>query len=79
MANTLEIQWLAWLPYKLLPISLDKTVTQDIQRITGQHGYHPQDPKELAQRLFTTCYMGSQNSSEDTKACAAGLAKDIGR
>lgn len=56
----------------------NKSVTQDIQRITGQQGYFPTDPQELAQRLFTTCYMGSENSSADTKACAAGLASDIG-
>ncbi|KAK3764033.1 hypothetical protein RRG08_011404 [Elysia crispata] len=56
----------------------NKSVIQDIQRITGQQGYLPNNPRELASHLFTTCYMGSENSSADTKACAAGLARDIG-
>ncbi len=36
------------------------------------------DPKELANRMFVTCYMGSENSSEDTRSRAKNLAQDIG-
>ena len=36
------------------------------------------DPKELANRIFVTCYMGSENSSEDTRSRAKNLAQDIG-
>ncbi|XP_041351299.1 glutamine-dependent NAD(+) synthetase-like [Gigantopelta aegis] len=56
----------------------DKTVIADVERIVGEEGYLPSDPEELANRLFTTCYMGSENSSVDTKTRAANLAKQIG-
>ena len=42
-------------------------VLQDIQRITGDPKYIPKDAKELAGKIFFTCYMGSANSSEATK------------
>uniref|UniRef100_A0A914H0I0 Glutamine-dependent NAD(+) synthetase n=1 Tax=Globodera rostochiensis TaxID=31243 RepID=A0A914H0I0_GLORO len=38
----------------------------------------PTDPTRLCARLLHTCFMGSSNSSEMTKALAAGIAKDIG-
>ena len=40
--------------------------------------YIPVDPKELANRIFVTCYMGSENSSEDTRSRAKNLAQDVG-
>ena len=36
------------------------------------------DPKELCNRIFVTCYMGTENSSEETRKRAEDLAKDIG-
>lgn len=36
------------------------------------------EPKDLANRIFVTCYMGSENSSEDTRSRATGLAHDVG-
>ncbi|KAK0053547.1 glutamine-dependent NAD(+) synthetase [Biomphalaria pfeifferi] len=56
----------------------NRIVLHDIQRITGQTDYVPKDPKELASHLFTTCYMGSENSSLETKTYAAELADQIG-
>ncbi|XP_060569113.1 glutamine-dependent NAD(+) synthetase-like isoform X2 [Ruditapes philippinarum] len=56
----------------------DAHVLSDIRRLVSDQGYFPTDPQELAGRLFTTCYMGSENSSEDTKSRAAQLAKQIG-
>ncbi|CAL1540924.1 unnamed protein product [Lymnaea stagnalis] len=56
----------------------NKNVLGDIQRITGQSDYVPTDPRELANRLFMTCYMGSENSSTETKNYAAELADQIG-
>uniref|UniRef100_A0A672LSX6 Glutamine-dependent NAD(+) synthetase n=1 Tax=Sinocyclocheilus grahami TaxID=75366 RepID=A0A672LSX6_SINGR len=40
--------------------------------------YRPEDPHELCGRLFTTCYMASENSSEDTRNRAKDLAAQIG-
>ena len=36
------------------------------------------DPKELAGRIFVTCYMGTENSSEETRKRASDLAEEIG-
>lgn len=40
--------------------------------------YVPVDPKEMANRIFVTCYMGSENSSEETRSRAKNLAQDVG-
>ena len=56
----------------------NKQVLHDIQRIVNDPSYVPADPKELCGRIFVTCYMGTENSSQETKERAANLAKDIG-
>ncbi len=47
--------------------------------MAGDSSYRPEDPRELCGRLFTTCYMASENSSEDTRNRAKDLAAHIGR
>ncbi|XP_058256912.1 glutamine-dependent NAD(+) synthetase isoform X2 [Hemibagrus wyckioides] len=54
------------------------SVLADVQRIVSDGSYRPEDPRELCGRLFTTCYMGSENSSEDTHNRAKDLATQIG-
>ncbi|XP_046583334.1 LOW QUALITY PROTEIN: glutamine-dependent NAD(+) synthetase-like [Haliotis rubra] len=56
----------------------DKTVLEDAQRLVGEEDYVPSDPRDLASRIFTTCYMASENSSEETRNRAVGLAQQIG-
>lgn len=56
----------------------DENVLADVRRIVGDGAYTPSDPSELAGKLFTTCYMGTENSSEDTRSRAAELAGQIG-
>ncbi|OWF50194.1 Glutamine-dependent NAD(+) synthetase [Mizuhopecten yessoensis] len=56
----------------------DTKVLSDVRRIIGDGAYVPQDPRELANKVFTTCYMGSENSSQETRDRAAGLAQQIG-
>lgn len=56
----------------------DSNVLKDIQRITGDSGYVPQDPRELCNRILVTCYMGTENSSKETKAYSKDLANQIG-
>lgn len=54
-------------------------VIADARRITGAgDDYLPTDPQELAGRLLFTCYMGTKNSSPDTRARAKALAGQIG-
>lgn len=50
----------------------------DIRKVTQDPSYIPGDVKELCKRIFVTCYMGTENSSSETKARAQHLANDIG-
>lgn len=56
----------------------DTQVLEDARKIVGDSEYIPVDPKEFANRIFTTCYMGSKNSSEDTRSRARHLSEDVG-
>jgi len=56
----------------------DEHVLADVRRAAGDAEYVPADAKELCDRLFVTCYMGSVNSSSETKRRAAELAAQIG-
>ncbi len=54
-------------------------VIADARRIIGaEDDYVPTDPTELASRLFFTCYMGTENSSKETRRRAKQLASEIG-
>lgn len=54
----------------------------DARRIVGEQeglsSYLPSDPREFASRIFHTCYMGTENSSADTRKRAKDLAEAIG-
>lgn len=41
--------------------------------------YIPSDPVEFAGRIFHSCYMGTENSSLETRQRAKDLAQAIGR
>ena len=58
---------------------VDLQVLNDVKRIVGDPDYFPIDPKELCNRIFVTCYMGSENSSQQTKTNAKNLSQEIGR
>jgi len=52
-----------------------------IARMTGEpedSSYIPSDPREFANRIFHTCYMGTENSSVETRRRARQLADAIG-
>ena len=57
----------------------DKKALEDIRRIVAEDSYTPKDHKELTSRLLVTCYLGTSNSSSDTRQRAAEVAVDIGR
>ncbi|KAG7207960.1 hypothetical protein KM043_009544 [Ampulex compressa] len=56
----------------------DAQVLSDIRKIVGDGEYVPSDPKQLCNTILVTCYMGTENSSAETKARAAELAEQIG-
>ncbi|XP_018336301.1 probable glutamine-dependent NAD(+) synthetase [Agrilus planipennis] len=56
----------------------ESRVLADIRKILVDPEYTPTKPEELCNRLFVTCYMGSENSSRETNHRAATLASQIG-
>ncbi|KAI9288773.1 hypothetical protein BC943DRAFT_356774 [Umbelopsis sp. AD052] len=57
----------------------NQQVILDARRIANQgEDYIPKDPKEFANHLFHTCYMGTENSSQETRDRAKKLAEVIG-
>ncbi|KAI4262615.1 MAG: hypothetical protein L6R42_002208 [Xanthoria sp. 1 TBL-2021] len=59
----------------------NEQVLQDARKIaaeTDDSGWVPATPQELMNRIFCTTYMGSKNSSSDTRNRAKDLAHDIG-
>ncbi|KAL9613085.1 MAG: hypothetical protein Q9167_002342 [Letrouitia subvulpina] len=59
----------------------NEQVIKDMRRICGEpedSAWLPSDPPQLCERIFHTCYMGTENSSKQTRDRACQLAKDIG-
>ncbi|CAB3365472.1 Hypothetical predicted protein [Cloeon dipterum] len=56
----------------------DTQVLSDVRNLVSDQSYVPMDPKELCKRIFFTCYMATENSSDDTKNRAANLAEQVG-
>ncbi len=56
----------------------DEQALADTRRIVNKPDFVPSSSKELCHQIFVTCYMGSTNSSEETRLRAETLAKQIG-
>ena len=57
----------------------NEQVIADARRIVGaEDDYLPTDAAEFASRLLFTCYMGTENSSKETRRRAKQLAKEVG-
>ena len=59
----------------------NEQVIADARRIAGEPvdgSYAPTDPQQFARRIFHTCYMGTENSSRETRQRAGDLAEQIG-
>jgi NAD+ synthase (glutamine-hydrolysing) len=57
----------------------NEQIVADVRRVVGaDEAYRPDDPAELASRLLFTAYMGTQNSSRETRRRAKRLAAEIG-
>lgn len=60
----------------------DKQVITDARRIVGEPEdsvYIPSGPNEFCNKIFHTCYMGTENSSAETRKRAKDLSEAIGR
>ena len=53
----------------------NERVAEDVQRLAGQGC---DDPAQLASSIFHTCYMGTENSTNETRHRAEMLAAEIG-
>lgn len=59
----------------------NEQVTKDTRRICGEaedSKWLPTEPQEVCNRIFHTCFMGTTNSSKDTRSRARELAREIG-
>lgn len=56
----------------------NQQVITDARRLAKDDAYTPQDPREFCGRIFHTCYMGTENSSKETRSRAKELAEAIG-
>lgn len=56
----------------------DSKVLSDLRRILGDPEYTPNLATELCNRILVTCYMGTENSSKETRQRAVTLAAQIG-
>ncbi|EGG16403.1 glutamine-dependent NAD(+) synthetase [Cavenderia fasciculata] len=57
----------------------NRQVIADAQRIAGAGpDYIPTNAKEFASRIFYTAYLGTKNSSDETRKRAAEIAADVG-
>lgn len=65
------------LVYKEVQNSNEQVIV-DLRTIVSDKDYLPESAKELCSKLFVTCYMGTENSSQETKIRAATLATQIG-
>mmetsp|Transcript_755 Transcript_755/g.1505 ORF Transcript_755/g.1505 Transcript_755/m.1505 type:complete len:698 (-) Transcript_755:116-2209(-) len=56
----------------------DETVLADVRRVVRDSKFVPKTSKELANKIFHTTYMGTKNSSAETRDRAKKLAEEIG-
>lgn len=56
----------------------DEQILLDIRSITGDPEFTPKTPQEIANRIFYTSFMGTVNSSKETRSRAKDLAEKIG-
>ncbi|KAM4058114.1 carbon-nitrogen hydrolase [Hirsutella rhossiliensis] len=50
----------------------------DLRRAVGEKDYSPKSPEEIVSKLLHTCFMGTVNSSDETRSRAKRLAERIG-
>lgn len=55
----------------------NEEVLRDVSQIVGDESYVTTTPNELCNRLLTTCYMATENSSAETRERASMLSQQI--
>lgn len=66
---------------RLVVLSINEgngTVLEDVRLLVHDDSYQPKSPQDLAEKLFYTSFMGTSNSSADTRQRAKELAGFIG-
>ena len=69
------------LVYSAITNDHNPQVITDCRRLCGESSdslWLPSDPQEICNRVFHTCFMGTTNSSGDTRSRARALASEIG-
>lgn len=56
----------------------DANILNDLRRIVNDTTFTPESANDIANRIFYTCYMGTVNSSNETRFRASQLASEIG-
>ncbi|XP_053305509.1 glutamine-dependent NAD(+) synthetase [Spea bombifrons] len=56
----------------------NQEVLSDVRQIVNDEKYKPALPREFCNRILTTCYLATENSSKDTNDVARLLAEQIG-
>lgn len=53
-------------------------ILNDVRAVTREPNYTPANAKELCNKIFFTCYMGTTNSSQETRDRAQLVASQVG-
>ena len=69
---------IGYLIYEAITKENDQKVLKDLRKIIRDDTFTPKSIQEIVGKIFFTCYMGSNNSSAETKKRAADLSKEIG-
>lgn len=56
----------------------EESTLNDLRKVTGITDYVPESPEEIVGKLLHTCFMGTVNSSDETRSRAKRLAERIG-
>jgi NAD+ synthase (glutamine-hydrolysing) len=56
----------------------EQTTLNELRRLVGIPNYSPESPEDIVSKLLHTTYMGTTNSSEETRSRARRLAQQIG-
>ena len=62
----------------LFVFGMARLVLVDLRRVTGEETFFPHTPHDIVSRLFHTCYMGTENSSVETRSRARRLGEKLG-
>ena len=56
----------------------NKQVLQDVQNVAGDSDWEPKGAADICNHILHTCFMGTTNSSKETRSRSGQLAKAIG-